>query len=45
MIKGLEKTSNGQIKLHVDLELLESQQVNKSGNLRCNYSETKVLRS
>lgn len=29
MIKGLEETSNGQIKLPADLELLESEQVNK----------------
>ena len=29
MIKGLEETSNGHIKLPVDLELLESEQVNK----------------
>ena len=41
MIKGLEETSNGQIKLPADLELLESEQVNKYLRETCEKFDVK----
>lgn len=41
MIKGLEETSNGQIKLPEDLELLESEDVNKYLREACEKFDVK----